>query len=351
MKKLLSIIIISHNQRNELIRCVDSVLAQDIPFEYEIILSDDRSTDGTFEVAQEYASKYPFIIATQCNSDECNPVNNSQRSGWNRCNGYKKASGKYITHIDGDDFYKGSDCLRLQVELLENNPTCSLCMQNIWCWEEGKDILEGERWHKFSIKTGQFFSANDFFINKLFILNQAFVMRKNPDFDPVLLYDKFYVDSIITFHHLQYGDIIYLDKCDYVYVQSPNSIIHSYENQYERDIILTLSLTVIASYFIPKFTGLYYYRYKEDLLRVINLILKGKRVINRSESLKFFDIKICKLCLQENLSILNIIRLQLIRTTLIFISKFDIKNKLVYKFLHLLFYGKKIDKRCIFQIK
>ena len=51
---ILSIIVISHNQKNELKRCVDSVLAQNIPFEYEIILSDDRSDDGTFELAKEY---------------------------------------------------------------------------------------------------------------------------------------------------------------------------------------------------------------------------------------------------------------------------------------------------------
>ena len=184
----------------------------------------------------------------------------------------------------------------------------------------------------------------------MFILNQAFVMRRNPNINPILLYDKFYVDSIITFHHLQFGNIVYLDRCDYVYVQNSSSIINSYENKYERDIILTLSLTVISSYFIPRFTGLYYYRYKLDLLRVINLILKGKRVINRSESLKYFDIYICKLCIQRKMSISNIIRLQLIRITLIFISQFNIKNKLVYKLLHLLLNGKKIDTRCNFQI-
>ena len=258
-KPLLSIIIISHNQRDELIRCVDSVLAQDIPFEYEIILSDDRSTDGTFGVANEYASKYPFIIATQCNSNECNPINTSERSGWNRCNGYKYAKGKYIVHIDGDDYFKGTDCLRLQVELLEQYSECSMCMQNIWCIEAGTPELHGSSWHALhKYHTGQIVTAKDFFLNQMYLLNQAFVMRRNDQIDPVKLYGKYYVDDIITFHHLQFGPIVCLDRCDYVYVINPKSIIRSYSNQVERDLILTLDLTVFASHFVPMFTELYF---------------------------------------------------------------------------------------------
>ena len=34
---LLSIIVISHNQKKELQRCVESILAQQIPFAYELI--------------------------------------------------------------------------------------------------------------------------------------------------------------------------------------------------------------------------------------------------------------------------------------------------------------------------
>lgn len=38
---ILSIIIISHNQRSELERCVESILAQGIPFAYELIQCTD----------------------------------------------------------------------------------------------------------------------------------------------------------------------------------------------------------------------------------------------------------------------------------------------------------------------
>ena len=38
---LLSIIVISHNQQRELERCVESILAQGIPFAYELIQCTD----------------------------------------------------------------------------------------------------------------------------------------------------------------------------------------------------------------------------------------------------------------------------------------------------------------------
>ena len=44
---LLSIVVISHNQREQLKRCIDSILAQKIPFEYEVLISDDASNDGS----------------------------------------------------------------------------------------------------------------------------------------------------------------------------------------------------------------------------------------------------------------------------------------------------------------
>ena len=49
LNPVLSILLITHNQRELLQRCLDSVLAQELRVPFEIIVSDDRSTDGTRE--------------------------------------------------------------------------------------------------------------------------------------------------------------------------------------------------------------------------------------------------------------------------------------------------------------
>ena len=42
--------------------CIESVLAQETNFEYEIIIGEDASKDRTREICKEYAQKYPDKI-------------------------------------------------------------------------------------------------------------------------------------------------------------------------------------------------------------------------------------------------------------------------------------------------
>ena len=79
---LLSIIVISHDKRDLLKRCVDSILEQDLPFEHEIIISDDASTDGSWELALNYQSKFSEVKAYQCNTNDYNPTTTLRTISW-----------------------------------------------------------------------------------------------------------------------------------------------------------------------------------------------------------------------------------------------------------------------------
>ena len=59
----LSVCIIFHNQKQFIKRCLDSILSQKINFDYEILLSDDNSTDGTWEELLEWKTKHPDLIS------------------------------------------------------------------------------------------------------------------------------------------------------------------------------------------------------------------------------------------------------------------------------------------------
>lgn len=275
---LLSIIIISHNQRTELSRCVESVLAQRIPFDYEIILSDDNSSDGSYELAMGYQEQYPFIFAFQCNSDDCSPINRAQRAAWNRCNGYMHTRGKYLSHVDGDDFFRPeAHFFEKLVSLLESNPNCSLAISNVWCVEKGKELSEGHPWFSAArLKKGEIISAKKFISDDYFILNQAFVMRRNPDVNPVELYGKHYDDSIITYHHLQFGNIVCSDCCDYVYVQYPESISASVSNFLDGYVLSCLGI-IIPLYF-PIWRDVYYKAKAVHIYKVIKMALHRFRL-------------------------------------------------------------------------
>lgn len=288
---ILSVIVISHNQREELRRCLDSILAQTLPFEYEIIVSDDRSTDATFELAQQYALEYPecrmingvcrpHILAIACNSDECNPANNSQRSGYNRCNAYLHATGKYIAHVDADDYFLlGADVYRRQVETLEAHPECALAMSNCLCLDEGAPMSDGHPWpFPKKMQEGEILSAEDFIRGDYFRLNQCFMQRRNPAVNPVAIYGKRYVDSVITYHHLQFGNIIFVDACDYVYIGHSSSVVGQLAQQ-NRDSVVLWCLGLYIPLLIPRWStpfmmGFYY----QSIREVVKLALSGYRL-------------------------------------------------------------------------
>ena len=221
---ILSIIVISHNQREQLRRCIDSILTMPLSFEYEIIISDDSSTDGTWELAKQYATEHIQIKSFQCDSNDFHPTNDGSRGCWNRCNAYPHATGKYIAFVDGDDFFiHGTDIYSKQVELLEQHPDCSSCMANDYNLQEGQDISQATLRHKEIKESGEILSSEDYIRNH-FHESHCCVFRRNPNVDPVKLYGGFFEDTVITNHHIQHGNIVCLNDAGYIYVQYPTSI-------------------------------------------------------------------------------------------------------------------------------
>lgn len=111
---LASICTRSYNLEKFIAVCLDSLLAQETDFPFEIVIDDDCSTDGTPAIIEEYATKFPTIIKPNLRDVnvglKVNLVENLQR-----------ASGKYIAICDGDDFWTDPKKLEAQVHFLEND--------------------------------------------------------------------------------------------------------------------------------------------------------------------------------------------------------------------------------------
>ncbi len=218
----LSIIIICHNQKNEVKRCIESVLQQKTSFAKEIIVSDDRSTDGTREMlVGEYKDK---VISTFFNSDECNVSLTMERSGYNRLNGLKLARGKYIIHTDGDDFFTSTDLFQTMVDTLEEHPDCTMCCQN-FCVVKSDNINAPHIPSNTSelLKKDCVVSAQTFFSSVKMLVNACFCSRKGDNFNAEHLWGGTYDDSYITARYVGNGNIAILNRCDFVYVQYNHS--------------------------------------------------------------------------------------------------------------------------------
>lgn len=93
---ILSIVVPVYNVSQYLSKCLDSILNQDIDKDdYEIIVVNDGSTDGSGEIAKEYAEKYSNITLINQENQGLSGARNS---------GIKVARGKYIQFVDSDDY-------------------------------------------------------------------------------------------------------------------------------------------------------------------------------------------------------------------------------------------------------
>lgn len=96
MAELVSVIVPIYNVAEYLPRCVDSLVSQTYPA-VEILLVDDCSTDGSLQIAQEYADRYP---------DSCRVLRREHNGGLAaaRNSGIAAALGQWLTFVDSDDW-------------------------------------------------------------------------------------------------------------------------------------------------------------------------------------------------------------------------------------------------------
>lgn len=112
-----SIICTVFNKEPWLKKTIDSFLAQETEFAYEIILVDDASSDGSRSIIQDYQANYPDLIRAFYQDE-----NQGIAKTWLAI--CKEARGQYIARCDGDDFWLEPLKLQKQVDLLESKPDC-----------------------------------------------------------------------------------------------------------------------------------------------------------------------------------------------------------------------------------
>lgn len=128
---LFSIIVPVYNVRNYIEECLQSAVSQaaDFPLGAEIILIDDGSTDGSGEICDQYAVRYPEIIK----------VIHQENQGLllTRRRGFKEAEGEYIINCDSDDKLS-QDCLSELAEMISRFGA-DVIFYNVTAFESGRE--------------------------------------------------------------------------------------------------------------------------------------------------------------------------------------------------------------------
>lgn len=150
----ISVIAITHNQEEYIERQISSILNQNFSLPYEIIIINDRSNDGT-------AGKLEKLVAGKDNIRVL--TTDFGAAGLSRIAGIKEAKGKYITFLDGDDYYHPEMLKKLYSAITESDADLVNCSH----YYVKKRKITGDLWRK-NKKMNQIEAMDAFFKDSFF---------------------------------------------------------------------------------------------------------------------------------------------------------------------------------------
>lgn len=132
-----SVWVLTYNHARFISQCLDGILAQRTNFSFEICLGEDDSSDGTRQICQGYAAKYPELIRLFLR-DRNDPFRAGCAGEWqyNFIETFKSCRGKYVAMCDGDDFWDDPKKLQKQIDYLESHPEYSGCFHKVGLVDE-----------------------------------------------------------------------------------------------------------------------------------------------------------------------------------------------------------------------
>ena len=131
-----SIICNTYNHEKYICRALESFLMQKTNFDFEVLVHDDASTDGTAQIIREYEKKYPDIIFPIYQHEN----QYSKDVKINHTFQYPRVRGKYIAMCEGDDYWIDSQKLQKQYDAMEKCPEVDICAHGAILLRDDKEV-------------------------------------------------------------------------------------------------------------------------------------------------------------------------------------------------------------------
>lgn len=119
---LVSICCLAYNHEKFIEQTLLGFVKQKTTFKFEVLIHDDASNDQTALIIKKYAKLYPDIIKPILQEENQYSKGINVQKKFN----YPRIEGKYVAYCEGDDYWCDENKLQMQVEALENNPTCTI---------------------------------------------------------------------------------------------------------------------------------------------------------------------------------------------------------------------------------
>lgn len=123
----LTVLVFAYNHEPFIRQALDSILAQQTGFDFEILISEDCSTDATRQIVTQYAETHPGKIRLLLSPENLHSPLVVER-------GLDAARGKFVALLDGDDYWTSPHKLQKQLDFMESHPELTVS------WHNGVDV-------------------------------------------------------------------------------------------------------------------------------------------------------------------------------------------------------------------
>ena len=288
----LNVYCITYNHREYIRDCLEGVVNQITDFEFEVVIFDDASTDGTSDIIREYCNKYPQLIHAFIAKENSyiNPVRYDLTLEFRK----NILRGEYVAFCEGDDCWTDVHKLQIQMDILQSQPDVSLTVHNGYKVNHKtrtKELMvnyEEDRYvpvpDLLSIHNGMFPTA-------------SLVGKKEIFYESFFLVTSFVQDWPIMLYASTIGDVYYISKpmCIYNYL-----IEQSWSSNYLLNQEKKLSLIISFQELINRFNSYTQCQFEDAVKRkrallwaaIIDILFLPEReylqTINNAKKLKYF---------------------------------------------------------------
>lgn len=204
-----SVSIITYNHRAYIAQAIESVLKQQVNFDYEVIIGDDCSTDGTREILQAYQQQYPDLIQLVLHPKRYEGV----PGRLNNITNLYACRGEYVALLDGDDYWISEDKLQTQVDFLDQHPDYALTFHDAKVVSDENAFPAYNHSDEFDfLKAKDSFTHQDvaerWFMQTSSIVYRNELLEEFPDW----FWQVYSADYILQLLVTQYGKVRYFHK-------------------------------------------------------------------------------------------------------------------------------------------
>lgn len=212
--------VLAYNHEKYIVQCLNSIIAQKGNFNLKVIICEDKSTDKTAQIIDNYIKNIPISKGISFeylkNMKNLGMVKNLKQL-LKAC-----SKSKYTALIDGDDCWADESKLQTHIEFMENHPECSMSFDNII-------IMDFENKYGFfglqqQLK-GNIFTTQDITnANIIGNISCCFYYSKYFDKLPDKLFEMFVGDWMLNIFYSQFGDIGNIKNAMTIYRKNINGI-------------------------------------------------------------------------------------------------------------------------------